>query len=320
MKRKTIDMRYNIEDLNRNLRHDPKAFIAKCESEYDSHGEKAAAAIAANLSKSPIVLLSGPSGSGKTSTAFKLEQKLEERGIISHTVSIDDYFKTVDLRTSPRTPEGELDYESPHCVDMDLLNEHFDHLNEGKEIHIPRFLFSRQKRSANIVKKLKLKENEIAIFEGIHALNDEITAPHPEAEKIYISANAELYDSDSDDCFPGTWLRLMRRVVRDERYRGASAAYTIDIWDNVLRGERLYIDPFKDRADISINSALLYEVSVMKQYAAPLFLSLPADHKQRQEISEILEALERFIDIPADLIPSVSLLREFIGGSVYFNQ
>jgi uridine kinase len=313
-------MHYNIDDLNRNLKEDPKGFIGKCESEYNSLIEQAAAAIASNIERSPIVLLSGPSGSGKTSTAFKLEQKLEERGIITYTVSIDDYFKDVDLRTSPRTPEGELDYESPHCVDMELLNEHFSLLNEGKEIHIPHFIFSRQKRSANIVRKLRLNENEIAIFEGIHALNDEITAPHPEAEKIYISADTGFYNDDTDDCFPGIWLRLMRRVVRDERFRGSSAAYTIEIWDNVLRGEKLYIDPFKDRADISINSALLYEVPVMKQFAVPLFSGLPADHKQWGEISKILDALKYFADIPADFVPADSLLREFIGGSVYFSR
>jgi uridine kinase len=313
-------MRILISDLNKALESDPRAFIRQCDGIFEADVEMAAKRIAENLSDSHIVLLSGPSGSGKTTTAYKLEQKLEEKGIVSHTVSIDDYFKDVDIRTSPRTPEGDLDYESPHCVDMELLNEHFTHLSEGKEIHIPRFIFSRQKRSASRARKLRLNENEIAIFEGIHALNDEITAPHPEALKIYISANPEICDGETTDCFKGAWLRLMRRVVRDNNFRGASAAYTIELWDNVLRGERLHIDPFKDRADVSINSALPYEISVLKQFAVPLFTDLPGDNPQREELAKILPALERFRDVPAGFVPADSLLREFIGGSIYYNQ
>ena len=312
-------MQYSITELNRRISQDPREFVAECEKRYQSCVEKAADQIIENMKNSPIVLLSGPSGSGKTTTAFKLEHELKERGIVSHTISIDDYFHDVDVRRAPRTPDGTIDFEHPDCVDMELLNEHFSSLKNGKEICIPKFLFARQKRSASICKRLKLKENEIAIFEGIHALNDAVTVPNPDAAKIYISAIVDYLDDEGEKRFFGTCLRLMRRVVRDNNFRGSDAAYTIALWGNVLRGERLYIYPFMDRANITINSALLYEVAVMKQFARPLFEDLPDDNPQREELSRILPALELFGDLPSDYVPEDSLLREFIGGSIYYN-
>lgn len=313
-------MKYNIAELNRRIIEEPREFVAECEQRYQSYIEKAANQIIGNLKKSPIVLLSGPSGSGKTTSAFKLEHELEKNGIISHTISIDDYFHDVDIRCAPRTPEGEIDFEHPECVDMELLNEHFCALSNGEEICIPKFLFARQKRSASMFRRLKLRENEIAIFEGIHALNDAVTAPNPDAEKIYISAIIDYIDDSGETCFSGTWLRLMRRVVRDNSFRGSSASYTIALWGNVLRGETLYIDPYKDRANITINSALPYEVAVMKQFACPLFTDLPEDNPQKEELSQILPALEKFSDLAPEFVPDDSLLREFIGGSIYYNQ
>lgn len=312
-------MRYSITELNRRIRDNPQELVKQCEADYQIQIEKAAAQIAANVENSHIALLSGPSGSGKTTTAMKLERELEKNGIVSHTISIDNYFHDVDMRCAPRTPDGNPDFEHPDCVDMELLNEHFLALNKGEEISIPKFMFSRQKRSASVFQRLKLKKNEIAIFEGIHALNDTVTIPNPDAAKIYISALIDYEDDDSVSHFTGTWLRLMRRVVRDNNFRGASAAYTIALWGNVLRGERLYIEPYMNRANITINSALPYEVAVTKQFARPLFADLPDDNPQKDELSKILPALERFDDLTADYVPPESLLREFIGDSVYYN-
>lgn len=313
-------MNYSISELNRRIIREPREFIAECESNYQSHIVRAADKIIENMKNSPVVLLSGPSGSGKTTTAYKLEHELEKRGVVSHTISIDDYFHDVDVRKAPRTADGSIDFEHPDCVDMELLNEHFSCLRKGKEICIPKFLFARQKRSASVCRRLKLEKNEIAIFEGIHALNNAITDPNPEATKIYISAIVDFLDDEGKKRFTGTCLRLMRRVVRDNNFRGASAEYTIALWDNVLRGEKLYIYPFMDKADITINSALLYEVAVMKQFACPLFAELPEDNPQRETLARILPALELFEDLSPDFVPEDSLLREFIGGSIYYNK
>ena len=310
-------MNYRISDVNRALETDARGFITQCEQDYRRSIVETAEKIADNRAHSPIVLLAGPSGSGKTTTAHILAQELMELGLVTHPVSIDDYFRTVDYRTAPRTPEGEIDYESPKCVDMELLSEHFDALSRGEEIKIPRYIFARQKRSASIFHRLRLGKNEIAIFEGIHALNDEITAPHPEAFKLYVSASTDFADDTGLVRFDRTWLRLVRRVVRDNNFRGASAAYTIEMWGNVLRGERLYIDPYKQRADVMINSALPYEVGVMKGFGEPLFRDIPADVGRKDELKHILPAFRLFDPVPAELVPESSLLREFIGNSMY---
>ena len=171
-----------------------------------------------------------------------------------------------------------------------------------------KFLFARQKRSASVCRRLKLEKNEIAIFEGIHALNNAITDPNPEATKIYISAIVDFLDDEGKKRFTGTCLRLMRRVVRDNNFRGASAEYTIALWDNVLRGEKLYIYPFMDKADITINSALLYGLAVMKQFACPLFAELPE--------TILRETLARFCPLLSCLrIFPPTLYRIFSGNS-----
>ena len=207
-----------------------------------------------NLDQSPIVLLSGPSGSGKTTTALKIAEELQRRGVNTHAVAMDNYFKTIHPKTAPRTPEGAIDYESPLCLDMELLDQHFTALTKGEEIIIPKYEFVRQMRNDSRGTPLKLGKNEIAVFEGIHALNDEITAQHPEATKLYISARSNVNDG-AVLRFKGTWMRLTRRVVRDYNFRGTDATDTLDMWANVRRGEKLYISPYKHKADIMIDSS-----------------------------------------------------------------
>ena len=307
---------YDLNSINEALSRDPKNFVHHCDGMYWDKVIEAADMIEAHLPRSPIVLLSGPSGSGKTTTALKLERELNRRGIGSHAVSLDRYFRTVDPKTAPRTPEGDIDYESPKCLDMNLLDEHFAMLSEGKEIFIPYFIFSRQIRSATKFTPLQLKKNEVAIFEGIHALNDDITSRHPEAFKLYVSARSNIVDGDKT-VFKGTWMRLVRRVVRDNNFRGSDPTFTLGVWGNVRRGEKLYISPFKDRADYKFDSSLPYEVGLMKQFAVPLFENLPADADRVQELEHILPAFRRFTDVSEDVVPEDSLMREFIGGASY---
>ena len=174
-------MAYQLTDINYKTVTDPKGFVQECDAAYHAKVDQAALKILENRAQSPIVLLSGPSGSGKTTTAMKIAEALEKHGVRSHYVAMDDYFQTVDPATCPRTPEGEIDLESPLCLDMELLNRHFTELSQGKRIYVPKYEFSRKMRIQEPSKSIKLKSDEIVIFEGIHALNDAITALYPES-------------------------------------------------------------------------------------------------------------------------------------------
>ena len=312
-------MAYSLKEINEAVRTDPKGFVEECDAAYNKKIENAAKKIADNLSKSRIVLLSGPSGSGKTTTAKKIEAKLEEMGIQSHAIAMDDYFLTVDPETAPRNREGQIDYESPFCLDMDLLNRHFAMLDRGEKIHIPKYEFARQMRSAVRSKPLRLGKDEIAIFEGIHALNDIITGKNPNAMKVYISARSNILDEEGQTVFKGTWMRLARRTVRDAKFRAWEPDVTIKMWANVRRGEKLYISPFKDNADIQFDSSLPYEVSVVKNFAQPLFekMHLSPDMERYEEIGHLVEAYPKLETLDEKYVAADSLIREFIGGGIY---
>ena len=282
-------MAYQLQEINRRIQSDVTEFLAECDENYAQRVSLAADKILSNLEASPIVLLSGPSGSGKTTTAMKIAEELRRRGVNTHAVAMDNYFKTTNPKTAPRTPEGELDFESPLCLDMELLDRHFAALS---------------------------RKNEIVVFEGIHALNDSIAGRHPEAAKLYISARSNINEG-SVLRFKGTWMRLTRRAVRDYNFRGTGVEDTLDMWANVRRGEKLYISPFKNKADIIFDSSLPYEVSVMKHYALPLLEAVPEENVRRGELLELIDAFQFFQPIDPELVDKGSLLREFIGGGSY---
>ena len=309
-------MAYQLSKINQAIRSDVKGFLEECDAAYQRKIDDAAEQIIRNLPNSPLVLLSGPSGSGKTTTAMKIDDALEKRGVITQTISMDNYFQTVSPETTPRTANGSYDFESPLCMDMELLNEHFDALARGKEIRIPRYDFCRQMRDTSRCTTLRLKENEVAVFEGIHALNDDVAGRHPEATKIYISARSNILDGERL-VFKGTWMRLTRRAVRDLNFRGSDILTTLAQWANVRRGEKLYISPFKHRANIILDSSLPYEVSVMGHYALPLFEAVPAENPRRGELLEMIDAFQQLKPIDPELVHPDSLIREFIGGGSY---
>ena len=312
-------MSYSLKEINEAVRGDPKGFVEESDAAYNRKIEKAARQIADNLSKSRIVLLSGPSGSGKTTTAKKIEAKLQEMGIASHAIAMDNYFQTVDPETVPRNREGEIDYESPFCMDMDLLNQHFAALDRGEKILIPKFEFARQMRSDIKSQPLQLGNDEIAIFEGIHALNDIITGRNPDAAKVYISARSDILDDTGDIVFKRTWLRLERRTVRDSKFRAWKADVTVKMWANVRRGEKLYISPFKDNASIVFDTTHPYEISVIRAFAQPLFdhLRVSPDMERYEEVRHLADAYPRFEVLEEKYIAPDSLIREFIGGGIY---
>lgn len=309
-------MAYQLEDINFRTVADPKGFVEESDAEYQKKVEHAADLISENRKKSPIVLLSGPSGSGKTTTAMKIAGELNKRGIGTHYVSMDNYFKTIDPATAPRTPEGEIDLESPLCLDMELLNRHFDMLAKGERIFVPKYEFSRKMRIQDPSASIKLGSDEIVIFEGIHALNDMITEKHREAFKLYISARSNV-EFNGQVVFKGTWFRLVRRMVRDHLFRGSDPAETMSMWANVRRGEKLNISPFKDKADFQFDSSLPYEPAVFNTTATELFSTVPEGIERYEELRSVLPAIQLFGHISEELVAPESLIREFIGGGIY---
>ena len=312
-------MPYQLQEINQSLRTDPKGFLEACDAAYQSRIDSAVDRILERMKVSPIVLLSGPSGSGKTTTALKLEQELERRGVNTHTISMDNYYKTLNRKTAPRTPEGDIDYESPVLLDLDLLDETFSRLSQGEWVVVPKYEFARQMRNDSRGTFLKLDKNEIAIFEGIHALNDDIFGRHPEATGLYISARSNVLEGE-ELRFKGTWMRISRRAVRDYNFRGTDLLETLLMWYNVRRGEKKYISPFKNRANIIIDSSLPYEVSVFANYAHVLKEAvdqIPADNPRYHEFHDLLDSFRYFEPVDPALVPPESLIREFIGGGSY---
>lgn len=309
-------MAYQISEINRRIKLDVTEFLAECDEHYAQRVSLAADKILSNLDKSPIVLLSGPSGSGKTTTAVKIANELKRRGVGSHAVAMDNYFRTVNPATFPRSPEGGIDFESPLCMDMELMTQHFQMLSRGEEIWIPKYEFTRHMRNDAAGKPLQLGKNEIAIFEGIHALNDDITANYPHATRLYVSARSNVSEGATIR-FKGTWVRISRRAVRDLNFRGKDMTDTMEMWENVRRGEKLYISPFKNKADIMFDSVLPYEISVMANYAQQIREEIPQENIRRKELLELVDAFQHFEPIDPSLVAPNSLLREFIGGASY---
>ena len=309
-------MAYRLEDINYRTVADPKGLIEEADARYHKKVEEAAEQILENKKNSPIILLSGPSGSGKTTTAMKISEAMERRGVHTHYVGMDDYFNTVRPETVPRTPEGEMDLESPLCLDMELLNRHFTELSAGKRIYVPKYEFSRQMRIQEPSKSIKLKKDEMVVFEGIHALNDMITDVHPEAFKLYISARSDVTFGGAV-VFKNSWFRLVRRTVRDYKFRGADPAETIAMWANVRRGEHNNISPFKDKADFQFDTSFPYELPVMNATATKLFRTIPEGIDRFDELKQVFPALLLFGDIDESMVADDAMLREFIGGGVY---
>ena len=308
-------MAYKLDEINLRTVSDPKEFMEECDAVYIQRLEEAVRRILDNKKKSPIILLSGPSGSGKTTTSMKIAEAMEKHGVCAHYVAMDDYFKTVDHST-PRTPEGELDLESPLCLDMELLNRHFSQLANGERIYVPKYEFSRRMRVQAPSKSIKLSSDEMVIFEGIHALNTMITDVHPEAFKLYISARSDV-EFQGSVVFKRTWFRLVRRMVRDYKFRGSDPVETMSMWGNVRRGELYYISPYKDQADFRFDTSFAYEPAVFNVTATKLFQAVPEGSDRFDELRRVLPALQLFGVIDEDLVAPDALIREFIGGGIY---
>lgn len=280
--------------------------------------EKKIAHIADEIAKRKgvkLILLAGPSSSGKTTTCKRLSIQLIANGLRPLQISLDDYF--VDRELSPRDEKGDYDFESIHALNLKLINEQFNALFNGEEVELPRYDFPTGK-SVKSGNKLKMEDNNVLVVEGIHALNPELTAQIPEELKyrVYVSALTTIL-LDDHNYIPTTDNRLLRRIIRDYKYRGVNARETIRRWPSVRAGENKWIFPFQENADVMFNSAMLFELAVIKQQAEPLLEQVPENCPEYSEAYRLLKFLKYIKPIPNTDIPPTSLLREFLGGSSF---
>ncbi len=262
-----------------------------------------------------LVLLAGPSSSGKTTSCKRLSIQLAVNGLKPLQISLDDYF--VDREKTPKDESGEYDYESIYALDLKLINEQFNALFRGEEVELPKYDFQsgKSKRSG---KKLKMNDHNVLVVEGIHALNPELTSQIPDEQiyRVYASALTTIL-LDNHNYIPTTDNRLLRRIIRDNKYRGVSAQETIHRWPSVRAGENKWIFPFQENADAMLNTAMLYELAVIKMQVEPLLQQVPENCEEYAEAYRLLKFLKYFKGIPYNNLPPTSLLREFLGGSSF---
>lgn len=288
-----------------------KDFIKSCELVFNLNLASAAKKISDNKNIK-FVMIAGPSSSGKTTTTKRLADYLRASGYDPIKISIDDYF--VEREETPLDKFGNKDYECLNAIDIELLNNDLDDLLNGKTVRMKRYNFITGKKEL-LDKELKIKDNTILLLEGLHALNDELT-PKISAKykyKIYLSPFIPL-NIDRHNYISTVDLRLIRRMIRDSRTRGNSVVDTIDTWQSVRRGEQKYIFPFVSQADLVINTALPYEVGVLRVFIEPLLYSVDINNKYYEEARRIINSLKTFFSIPGEYVPEDSILREFIGG------
>ena len=307
-----------VSDLNRYIRRGEVAdIIHVSEALHEKKIAEIADHIASNIRELRLVLIAGPSSSGKTSFAQRLRIQLRVNGIEPVSISLDDYFR--NWEDTPRTKEGAYDFENIGALDVELFNDHLVRLLNGEEVILPHYNFLTGKREAG-TEHLSIAPTSPLIVEGIHGLNEMLTAsvPRDKKYKIYISALTQL-NIDAHNRIPTTDARLLRRMVRDYQFRGAYALKTLRQWPNVRAGEEKNIFPFQEEADAMFNSALIYELAVLKRYAVPLLEMVPRDVPEYTKANRLLDFCRCFSDITEEYdIPNNSLLREFIGKSIFF--
>ena len=306
----------NAADLNEIISQGKyNELIRLSETYYNNQLSNIAEKIYNNKNNVRLVLIAGPSSSGKTTTSKKLEVYLQSKGIKTHQISIDDYFYNRDK--TPRLPNGELDTESLNAVDVTLFNKHLTKLLEGETVELPEYNFLLGKREYN-GKKLKIGKDDMIIIEGLHGLNDDLTLSieRKNKYKIYISALTQL-NVDNHNRINTSDTRKLRRIIRDNKYRSYNSSTTLKMWKTIREGEEKFIFPYQDDADVIVNSALVYEMGILKTYAEPLLFSVEETDENYPEALRLINLLRNILPIPSDDVPKDSVLREFIGGSCF---
>lgn len=289
----------------------PEKFIAHCENSYNNKIKKIAREIAQS-GRTEIVMIAGPSSAGKTTSAKKLREHLSALGINSHTVSLDDYY--VDNCDAPRFPDGTPDFETVDALDIDCFQKTMGELLKTNETYLPEFDFLSGERKKEY-RHIKISEGDVIIVEGLHALNPKITDHLPEERllKIYINISSRIYDEAGNIILNKRNMRFIRRMVRDYKFRGNSVQRSYEMWITVRYGEDTYLFPFKNNADIKLNTIHLYETCVLKDMAINLLSELSKTSEFYKESQRLIRSLEKFPSINSESVPEDSLLREFIG-------
>ena len=307
----------NASDLNKTLsEYQIGEVINLAEAYYDGQLSAIAHDIEKLENDIKIVLLAGPTSSGKTTTAKKLSIYLRSKGYFTHPLSIDDYF--VDREKTPKDENGEYDFESIRSVDVELFNKNLTELLNGEEVQLPTYNFIKGKREPG--KKLQLKEKDIIIIEGLHALNPELTkAINRENKYKILIAPLTQINLDDHNFVHSSDIRKLRRIIRDSRTRGKTADVTLKMWKKIKDGENTNIFPYQKDVDYVVNSSLIYEICVLKTYVEPLLFNISEDDPIYPEALRLINFLRNFLPMPSDLIPPDSVIREFIGGSCFKN-
>ncbi len=306
----------DVPSLNRKILSDPKRLIMISEAIHARKLSLLAQQIVENPEKR-LILIAGPSSSGKTTFAQRLSIQLESLGYKPISISLDDYF--VDRDKTPLDEEGHPDFENINAIELDLFNEQLTSLMQGETVEAPIYNFKTGKREST-GRQLRVGLDQPIIIEGIHGLNEELTSAIPKYHKfkIYVSALTQL-NIDDHNRVPTTDARLIRRMVRDYRFRGHDALTTLKMWPKVRRGEEKYIFPFQEEAEFMFNSALPYELAILKGYVEPLLAKVPQEEDEFSEAQRLLLFLQYFANLSHDCVPNDSILREFIGGSVFYS-
>ncbi len=306
----------NVVELNQVIEdNEYNELIRIAEALHEKKIAEIADRIKSGMPRNKIILVAGPTSSGKTTFTHRLSTQLKINGLRPVQISVDNYF--VNRENTPLDKNGEPDFESIHSINLELFNEHLLKLIQGEKVELPRFNFETGVREKS-GKHLKLDDDQPILIEGIHGLNDKMTEVIPQdlKFKVYISALTQL-NIDCHNRIPTTDTRLIRRIVRDNQYRSLTAAETLKLWKGVRRGEEKNIFPYQENADVMFNSALIYELSVLKNYVEPLLKQIDRTNKNYYQAQRLLEILSNFKAIPDHEVPFTSILREFTGMSVF---
>ena len=302
-------MKYYLDDINYQIKNNPQKFIEFCESEYNTQLENIARSIADNANIAPIVLISGPSGSGKTTTAMKLEALLDSWGHEAHTISLDNYFRELNDEEFKLAKDGKLDLESPDRLDKNYLNMQIRCILDCVSVDIPKYNFTTCKRKFSGW-ALKRKEGELIIFEGTHALNPNvITVPDEECARFYVSIRSQFVTDEIE--LRSKVIRLARRMIRDQETRDRDLLDTFNMFLSVNEGEDEFIRPFMNRCNYSIDTIIPYEINIYRSLLLNSLSTLP----QTNEVVTLTKVIEQACELDKNLVPSNSLMREFIGDS-----
>lgn len=306
---------YHLEQINQKASQTPQNFVSQMETAYQDSIKEVAAELLTPKNSCKVVMLAGPSGSGKTTTAHLLRDQLKQMGADTTIISLDDFYQGRDR--APRLPNGEFDYEAVEALDIPQIHKCLLGLLEHGFCEKPNFDFV-EGRPTEHRTKVVLGEHDIAIVEGIHALNPVMTKNLPTKGllKIYLSVKQGI-EWDQGELLTPRDIRFIRRLVRDYNYRGVQPDQMISMWENVCRGESLYIQPYKHSSDYTINSIHIYEPCIMRGTAIPLLKEISGEDPQYPFAQRLISCLERFTPIASELVPKGSLLREFIGGGLY---